>query len=71
MRMPLILFWAEVEEEDENSIFSGLMKREEEEESSLLSRLMKMDEDEEEEKETFVFSRVMARGREGRVISSD
>ena len=41
-RMPLILFWAEVEEEDanENSIFSGLMK---------------MEEDEEEEKETVVF----------------
>ena len=45
--MPLILFWAEVEEEDanENSIFSGLMKMEE---SSLFSRLMKMESDEEE-----------------------
>jgi hypothetical protein len=42
-RMPLILFWAEVEEEDEKYIFLGLMKREEEEEeSSVLSRLMKM-----------------------------
>ena len=48
-RMPLILFWAEVEEEeddDENSIFPGLMKMEEE--SSLFSRLMKMELDEEE-----------------------
>ena len=52
-RMSLILFWAEVEEEeednDENSIFLGLMKtEEEEEESSLVSRLMKMESDEEE-----------------------
>ena len=49
-RMPLILFWAEVEEEEddnENSIFPGLMKMEEEE-SSLFSRLMKMESDEEE-----------------------
>ena len=48
--MPLILFWAEVEEEDdnENSIFPGLMKMEEEEEESLFSRLMKMESDEEE-----------------------
>ena len=42
-RMPLILFWAKVEEEedgDENSIFPGLMKmEEEEEESSLFSGL--------------------------------
>ena len=41
--MPLILFWAEVEEDNENSIFSGLMKMEEEEESSLFSGLMKME----------------------------
>ena len=51
-RMPLILFWAEVEEgevdDDENSVFSGLMKMEEEEESSLFSGLMKMESDEEE-----------------------
>jgi len=47
------------EEEDENYVFSGVMKREEEEESSLLLGLMKM-EDEEEEKETFIFSRAMA-----------
>ena len=48
-RMPLILFWAEVEEDDdENSIFSGLMKTEEEEESSLFSGLMKMESDKEE-----------------------
>jgi hypothetical protein len=35
--MPLILFWAEVEkeEEDKNYVFSGLIKREEKEESSL------------------------------------
>jgi len=46
-------------EEEDNSIFSGLMKMEEEE-SSLLSGLMKMEEDEEEEKETSVFSEVMA-----------
>ena len=50
----------EEEEEDENYVFSSLMKREEEEESFLFLGLMKM-EDEEEEKETFVFSRVMAR----------
>ena len=48
------MFWAVVEE-DENYIFSGLMKREEEEESSLLLGLMKM-EDEKEEKETSIFS---------------
>ena len=37
MRMPFILFWAEVEEEeeDENYVFLGVMKTEEEEESSL------------------------------------
>ena len=51
--MPLILFWAEVEEEDdnENSVFLGLMKMEEEveeEESSLFLGLMKMESDEEE-----------------------
>ena len=40
--MPLILFWAEVE----NFIFSGLMKMEEE--SSLFLGLMKMESDEEE-----------------------
>ena len=50
-------------EEDENYVFSGLMKGEEEE-SSLLLGLMKM-EDEEEEKETSVFSGVMAR-KQGR-----
>ena len=48
--MSLILFWAEVEEKeddyDENSIFPGLMKMEEE--SSLFSRQMKMESDEEE-----------------------
>ena len=45
--MSLILFWAEVEEEDddENSIFPALMKIEEE---SLFSGLMKMESDEEE-----------------------
>ena len=44
--MPLILFWAEVEEDDdENSIFPALMKMEEE---SLFSGLMKMESDEEE-----------------------
>jgi hypothetical protein len=60
--MPLILFWAEVEEGDEKSVFSGLMKREEEEEeTSILSGLMKMEEDEEEKKENFVFSRVIKR----------
>ena len=51
-RMPLILFWAEVEEEDDdkNSVFPGLMKmeEEEEEEESLFSGLMKMESDEEE-----------------------
>ena len=48
MRMPLILFWAEVEEEDddENSVFLALMKMEEEE--SLFSGLMKMESDKEE-----------------------
>ena len=48
--MSLILFWAEVEEEDdnENSIFPMLMKMEEEEEESLFSGLMKMESDEEE-----------------------
>ena len=47
-RMPLILFWAEVEEDDdENSVFPGLMKMEEEE-SSLFSGLIKMESDEEE-----------------------
>ena len=52
--MSLILFWAEVEEEDgdENSIFPALMKmksdEEEEEEESLLLGLMKMESDEEE-----------------------
>ena len=49
-RMPLILFWAEVEEgeeedDNENSIFLGLVKMEEE--SSLFSLLMKMESDEE------------------------
>ena len=48
-----------MEEEDKNYVFSGMMKREEEEESSLFLGLMKM-EDEEEEKETSIFSRVMA-----------
>ena len=71
--MPLILFWVEVEEEDddENSVFPGLMKmeEEEEEESSLFLGLMKM-EDEEEEKETFVFSGLWQGTREGSVISS-
>jgi hypothetical protein len=51
--MPLILFWAEVEKEDENFVFSGLIKREEEE-SSLLSGMMK-EEEMEEEKETSIF----------------
>jgi len=54
------LFWAEVEEEDddENSVFPGLMKmEEEEEESSLFLGLMKM------EDENYVFSRVMARNQ--------
>ena len=46
VRMSLILFWAEVEEEDddENSVFPALMKMEE----SLFSGLMKMESDEEE-----------------------
>ena len=46
----MILFWAEVEKEDddENSAFPGLMKMEEEEESSLFSGLMKMESNEEE-----------------------
>ena len=51
-RMSLILFWAEVVEgDDENSVFSALMKmeeEEEEEEESLFSGLMKMESDEEE-----------------------
>jgi hypothetical protein len=51
-RMTVILFWHEVEEEedvdDENSIFPGLMKMEEEEEPSLFTGLMKMEADEEE-----------------------
>ena len=59
MRMPLILFWAGVEEEEEddkeNYVFPGLMKMEEEE-SSLFSGLMKMESDKEEQKKTFVFS---------------
>ena len=47
--MSLILFWAKVEEEDDdkNSVFPALMKMEEEEES-LFSGLMKMESDEEE-----------------------
>ena len=48
--MSLILFWAEVEEEeddDENSVFPVLMKMEEGGES-LFSGLMKMESDEEE-----------------------
>ena len=49
------------EEEDENYVFPGVMKREEEE-SSLFLGLMKM-EDKEEEKETSIFSRVMARNQ--------
>ena len=46
--MPLILFWAEVEKEDndENSVFPGMMNMEEDE-SSLFSLLMKMESDEE------------------------
>ena len=46
--MSLILFWAVVEEEDDdkNSIFPTLMKMEEEE--SLFSGLMKMESDEKE-----------------------
>ena len=51
-RMSLILFWAEVEEEDDdkNSVFPGLMKmeEEEEEEESLFLGLMKIESDEEE-----------------------
>ena len=47
----MILFWAEVEEkeenDDENSVFPGLMKMEEEE-SSLFLGLMKMESNEEE-----------------------
>jgi hypothetical protein len=50
----------EKEEEDKNSVFSGLIKREEEEESSLLSGMMK--EEEEEEKETSVFLRGDGKG---------
>ena len=50
-KMPLILFWAKVEEEEEddneNSVFPGLMKMVVEEDS-LFSRLMKMELDEEE-----------------------
>ena len=45
-RMSLILFWAEVEEDDdENYVFPVLMKMEEE---SLFSGLIKMESDEEE-----------------------
>ena len=51
-----------MEEEDENYVFIGLMKREGEEESSVFLGLMKM-EDEKEEKETFIFSGVMARNQ--------
>ena len=50
-RMSLILFWAEVveeEDDDENYVFSGLMKMEEEEEESLFLGLMKMESNEEE-----------------------
>ena len=50
-RMTLILFWAKVEEEEDdnkNSVFLGLMKMEEEEVSSLFSGRMKMESDEEE-----------------------
>ena len=49
--MSLILFWAEVEKEDddENSVFPALMKMEgEEEEESLFSGLLKMESDEKE-----------------------
>jgi len=49
--MSLILFWAEVEEEDndDNSIFSVLMKMEEEgEEEYLFLGLMKIESNEEE-----------------------
>jgi hypothetical protein len=49
--MTVILFWHEVEEEedadDENYVFPGLMKMEEEE-SSLFSELMNMEADKEE-----------------------
>ena len=47
MRMSLILFWAEVveEDDDENSVFPALMKMEEE---SLFVGLMNMESDEEE-----------------------
>jgi hypothetical protein len=56
-----------VEEEDENYVFSGLMKMEEE--SSLLLGLMKMEEDEEEKE--LLSSRGCWQGRrECRVISS-
>ena len=56
------MFWAVVEEvEDENYVFLGVMKREEEE-SSLFLGLMKM-EDKEEEKETSVFLKVMAKSQ--------
>ena len=50
MRMSLILFWAEVveEDDDENSVFPALMKMEEEEDESLFSGLMKMESDKEE-----------------------
>ena len=69
VRMSFILFWAEVEEEEddnENFVFPGLMKmEEEEEESSLFSGLMKMESDEEEYMDTYVFSGVMAPDEEG------
>ena len=50
MRIPLFLFWAELEveeDDDENSIFQGLTKMEEEA-SSLFFGLIKMESDEEE-----------------------
>ena len=48
-RMSLILFWAKVEEDDdENFVFPTLMKMEEEEGESLFSTLMKKESDEEE-----------------------
>ena len=53
----------EEEDDDENSIFPGLMKMEEEE--SLFSGLMKMESDEEEYMETYVFSGVMAPDEDG------
>ena len=71
--MSLILFWAEVEEEeddDENFVFSGLMKMEEEEEESLFSGLIKMESDE-EEKETSVFLGVMAPDEEESDLCSE